>query len=102
MISAGKIVSSFSNEKEGFIVQAIGFPNISPFKQRKQPIHGRISSDFPAFALLENSGSQRLARPIIQASAIPFAINSSAIQGSIIRPTVVTGIETYFFIFADN
>ena len=99
-IKDGCNVSSFSKANEGFIVQATGLPNIMPFKQRKHPIHGRISSMRPSFALLANSGSQRLARPIIHASAFPLAMISSATQGSTIRPTVATGMETCFLISA--
>ena len=50
------------------------------------------------FALLAKSGSHRLARPIMHISAFPLAMSSSAIQGSVIRPTVATGIFTCFFI----
>ena len=98
LTSAGLSVSSFSSSKDGFTVQATRLPNIIPFKQRRQPMHGRISSSFPHFALLAKSGSHRLARPIMHISAFPLAMSSSAIQGSVIRPTVATGIFTCFFI----
>ena len=65
-------------------------------------IQGLISSSKPLYDLLANSGSQRFALPIIQASANPFAMISSAIQASVILPTVATGILTCFFIYSDN
>ena len=92
------MVSSFSSAKEGLMVQATLFPNMIPFKQRKQPMQGRISSSFPSFALFTKSGSHKLARPIMQISVLPLAINSSAIQASVILPTVATGMETCFLI----
>ena len=76
----------------------MGLPNMIPVKHLPQPIQGLISSVLPSFALFANSLSHRLGRPIIQASHFPFAINSSATQGSLIRETVVTGIETCFLI----
>jgi len=79
-------------------VQLIGLPNIIPVKHLPQPIHGLISSVFPAFALFANSLSHKLGRPIIHASQTPLAINSSATQGSLIRETVATGIDTCFLI----
>ena len=91
-------MSSFSISREGLIVQATRFPNIIPFKQRRQPMHGRISLSIPLSALLANSGSHKLALPIMQISALPLAINSSAIQGSVILPTVAIGIEVCFLI----
>ena len=100
--SASGTLSSFSNSKEGFMVQDTRLPNIIPFKQRRQPIHGRISSSRPSIALFTNSGSQRFARPIMQASAFPFAIISSANHGSKRRPTLVTGICTYFLISSES
>ena len=77
---------------DGLTVHEIGLPNIIPVRQRPQPIQGRISSVFPANALLANALSQRLGLPIIQISVFPFAINSSAIHGSLMRATVETGI----------
>ena len=47
-------------------------------------------SSLPSNDLLENSGSHKLALPIIHASANSFAIISSAIQASVILPTVAT------------
>ena len=82
----------------GFTVQAMGLPNMMPVRQRKQPMHGRMSSVAPAAALLQNSASQRLARPIMQASATPSSRSSSAIQASLMRPTVATGMLTQRFI----
>ena len=98
--AAGARVSSFSSSKEGFTVQATRLPNMMPFRQRRQPMQGRMSSAFSAATLLANSGSHRFARPIMQMSALPLAISSSAIQGSVMRPTVATGMDTYFLISA--
>ena len=100
--SASLIVSSFSISNDGLIVQDTRLPNMMPVKQRKHPIHGLISSTWPLIALLTNWASHKLARPIIQISALSFAINSSAIQGSVIRPTVATGIDTCFLISSLN
>ena len=83
-------------------MQATRFPNIIPFRQRRHPIHGRISLSIPFSALLANSESHKLALPIMQISALPLAINSSAIQGSVIRPTVAIGIDVCFLISSDN
>ena len=69
-----------------------------PVRHLPQPIHGRISSIRPSLALLANSLSHKLGRPIIQISVLPLAINSSATHGSLIRETVATGIETCFLI----
>ena len=61
-------------------------------------MQGRIPSALPAAALLQNSASHRLARPIMQMSAAPSSISSSAIQASLMRPTVATGMLTCFLI----
>ncbi len=82
----------------GLTVQEMGLPNMMPFRQRRQPMQGRTSSARPAAALLQNSASHRLARPIMQMSAAPSSMSSSAIQASLMRPTVATGIFTCFLI----
>ena len=93
------LASSISSDStDGFTVQLIGLPNIIPVRHRPHPIHGRISSVFPAAALFTNSLSHKFGRPIIQISVFPFAINSSATQGSLILATVDTGIFTCFLI----
>ena len=92
------ILSSFSSSRDGLTVHATRFPNMMPFRQRRHPMQGRISSSLPSQAFCTNSGSQRFARPIMQISAFPFAINSSANHGSVMRPTVAIGIDTCFLI----
>ena len=92
---ASSIVSSSTL---GFTVHPIRLPIMIPVKQRPHPIHGRMSSTFPSNALFANSLSHKFGRPIIHISHFPFAINSSAIHGSLIRATVATGIFTCFLI----
>ena len=52
----------------------------------------------PAAALLQNSASHRLARPIMQMSAAPSSISSSAIQASLMRADGGDGMLTCFLI----
>src|SRR5690606_4665137 len=62
----------------------------------RQPTHGMISSNFPAAVLLGSAGSAKDALPIATRSALPDAKAASATIGSLILPTVITGIETTF------
>ena len=58
-----------------------------------------ISSNLPSMAFFGNSGSARRPLPMQIRSAIPFFIISSAIRGSLILPTAITGTSSASLIF---
>lgn len=57
-------------------------------------MHLRISSARPDIALLAKSGSAMIARFMLTTSAYPPAMICSACSGSVMRPTVKTGMST--------
>ena len=64
---------------------------------RLHDMQRRISQPFPGLALLIQSGSASKARPSPIISAFPLSKIPSAISGSIIRPTALTGMLTAAF-----
>jgi hypothetical protein len=65
-----------------------------------QAMHVRISSNLPSWALIGISGSAINPRPMQTRSAIPLAMILSAVHGSLIRPTAITGICNAFLMAA--
>ena len=78
--------------------QYASYTQIAPPQACKHPIHDLISSSCPLKYLFGVSGSQINCRPICIISAFPCCINSSAILGSTILPTPITGTFTFFLI----
>ena len=94
---AGVTANSFSRPVRGFITHFTGSCAITLLTHPcMQPVQWMMSSNLPSLALLGNSGSAREARPMATPSAFPLATIDSATKGSLIRPTVNTGMLTTF------
>ena len=94
-IWAGVIKRVSSKPFSGLTTQAINerFRTLST-QPSLQHIQRTISVALSAPALFAQSGSAKSARPIPIISALPFCSIPSPISGSIIRPEVLTGMET--------
>ena len=70
---------------------------IISWKQHRQPMHLRIISAFPAWALLHHSGSARCPRATPTKSQQPSISICSATSGSLMLQTAIIGMFTCFF-----
>ena len=86
--------SSYSRPISGFAVQRAVWRVKRPDWQFAQRWQGRMSAASPRCAFFGRSGSASIWRPSATMSALPEAIASSIIAGSLKPPTVVTGTCT--------